>query len=183
ERHRTTQASFGLARLAGPTDSAMPELPDITVYIEALRARVAGEVLQRIQIASPFLLRTYDPPIEAVEGQMVRGFERLGKRIVFRFDDELFLVLHLMIAGRLHWKPVNAKIPAKVGLAAFRFPQGTLTLTEAGTKKRAALHVVRGRQALAQHDPGGVEVLECEQAAFADALTRENHTLKRALTD
>jgi formamidopyrimidine-DNA glycosylase len=161
----------------------MPELPDITVYIEALRARVAGEVLQRVQIASPFLLRTYDPPIEEVEGQAVRGFERLGKRIVWRFDDELFLVLHLMIAGRLHWKPVNAKIPAKVGLAAFRFPKGTLILTEAGTKKRAALHVVRGRQALAEHDPGGLEVLECDQPAFAEALTRENHTLKRSLTD
>lgn len=161
----------------------MPELPDITVYLEALRARGAGEVLERAQIASPFLLRTYDPPIEALEGQRVRGFERIGKRIVWRFDEELFLILHLMIAGRLHWKPAGAKIPAKVGLAAFRFPQGTLTLTEAGTKKRAALHVVRGRATLAAHDPGGVEVLECDEPAFAAALTRENHTLKRSLTD
>lgn len=161
----------------------MPELPDITVYIEALRARVAGEVLERVQVVSPFLLRTYDPPLEYLEGRRVCGFERLGKRIVWRFDDELFLVLHLMIAGRLHWKPVAAKVPAKVGLAAFRFAQGTLVLTEAGTKKRASLHVLRGRKALAAHDPGGVEILECDEATFAAALARENHTLKRSLTD
>lgn len=161
----------------------MPELPDITVYIEALQARVQGKVLERVSVVSPFLLRTYDPPLDAVEGQTVRGFERLGKRIVWCFDDELFLVLHLMIAGRLHWKLAGTKVPAKIGLAAFRFAHGTLILTEAGTKKRAALHVVRGRAALAEHDPGGLEVLECDCANFAAALRRENHTLKRSLTD
>jgi formamidopyrimidine-DNA glycosylase len=161
----------------------MPELPDITVYIEALRGRLVGEILERVQVVSPFLLRTYDPPLEDVEGKRVHGFERIGKRIVWRFDDELFLVLHLMIAGRLHWKAVAAKVPAKVGLAAFRFEHGTLVLTEAGTKKRASLHVRRGRAALAEHNPGGVEVLECDRATFAAALARENHTLKRSLTD
>jgi formamidopyrimidine-DNA glycosylase len=161
----------------------MPELPDITVYIERLRPRLEGQVLDKVQIVNPFLLRTFDPPLADLEGRKIEGFRRLGKRIVWCFDDELFLVLHLMIAGRLHWKAVGAKLPGKIGLAAFRFRQGTLTLTEAGSKRRASLHVVRGERALAQHDPGGVDVLACDLDAFAAALTRENHTLKRALTD
>jgi formamidopyrimidine-DNA glycosylase len=161
----------------------MPELPDVTVYIEALRPRIQGRVLKHVEIASPFLLRTYDPPVEAVERQEIRDIIRLGKRIVWCFDDELFLVLHLMIAGRLHWKPPDTRVPAKVGLAAFRFTDGTLTLTEAGTKKRASLHMVRGRKALEEHNPGGLEVLSCTEAEFAERLTLENHTLKRALTD
>jgi formamidopyrimidine-DNA glycosylase len=161
----------------------MPELPDVAVYIECLRPRVQGRVLENAEIRSPFLLRTFDPPLDALEGRTVNDLLRLGKRIVWCFDDELFLVLHLMIAGRLHWKLPGTKIPGKIGLAAFRFPDGTLTLTEAGTKKRASLHVVRGRAALAQHNPGGLEILGCDLAAFAAALRRENHTLKRALTD
>src|SRR2546430_8377906 len=161
----------------------MPELPDITVYLERLRPRIGGQILQKIQIVSPFLLRTFDPPIEALHGRRVNDLLRLGKRIVWCFDDDLYLVLHLMIAGRLRWKPPDAKLPAKIGLAAFRFATGTLILTEAGTKKRASLHVLRGREALAQHDPGGVEVFDCDVEAFAAALTRENHTLKRTLTD
>lgn len=161
----------------------MPELPDITVYIEQLRPRIQGEVLAKVEIASPFLLRSVDPPVRALEGRRVNELSRLGKRIVAHFDDELYLVLRLMIAGRLHWKPAGAKLPGKVGLAAFRFAHGTLTLTEAGSKKRASLHVVRGKAALAEHDPGGVDVLSADLAAFTTALTRENHTLKRALTD
>ncbi len=161
----------------------MPELPDITVYIDCLRSRILGEVLEKIEIVSPFLLRTFDPSIADIEGRTVNDLLRLGKRIVWRMDDDLFVVLHLMIAGRLHWKERGAKVPAKVGLAAFRFPTGTLTLTEAGTKKRASLHLVRGRAALAQHDPGGSDVLAAKVDDFAAALTRENHTLKRALAD
>jgi formamidopyrimidine-DNA glycosylase len=161
----------------------MPELPDITVYIECLRPRIVGQVLQKAEIASPFLLRTFDPPLGEVEGQRINDLLRLGKRIVWCFDGDRFVVLHLMIAGRLHWKPPGAKLPGKIGLAAFRFPDGTLTLTEAGSKKRASLHVLRGRKALQQHDPGGLEILSCDLDAFAAALTRENHTLKRALTD
>src|SRR5258706_9810022 len=122
----------------------MPELPDIVVYVEALRARIAGQPLERVRVAHPFLVRTFDPPLDSTFGKTVRGFRRLGKRIVFELDDELFLVLHLMITGRLHWKPPGTKAPGKVGLAAFDFPNGTLTLTEAGTKRRASLHVVRG---------------------------------------
>jgi formamidopyrimidine-DNA glycosylase len=161
----------------------MPEYPDITVYIERLRPLIQGQVLQRLEIASPFLLRTVDPPPRDVEGQVVVDLLRLGKRIVWAFDDDLYLVLHLMIAGRLHWKPPGAKLAGKVGLAAFRFPNGTLTLTEAGSKKRASLHLVRGREALEEHDPGGLDVLSAGLEAFTEALTRENHTLKRALTD
>jgi formamidopyrimidine-DNA glycosylase len=161
----------------------MPELPDITVYIERLRPRIVGQPLEKAELASPFLLRTVDPPLRAFVGHTVRDLRRLGKRIVGCFDGELFLILHLMIAGRLHWKPPGAKVPGKVGLAAFRFPAGTLTLTEAGSKKRASLHLVCGAAALAQHDPGGLDVLTADLAAFATALTRENHTLKRALTD
>jgi formamidopyrimidine-DNA glycosylase len=161
----------------------MPELPDIVVYLEALRTRVLGEALQRIRLASPFLLRSVEPPIQAVHGRTVQDLRRLGKRIVMAFEGDLFLVLHLMIAGRLHWKAAGAKLPGKVGLAAFDFPRGSLVLTEAGSKKRAALHLVRGENALSQHDPGGLEVLEGDREAFRSALARENHTLKRALTD
>jgi formamidopyrimidine-DNA glycosylase len=161
----------------------MPELPDITVYLERLRPRIEGQALQKIELASPFLLRSVEPPLDEFVGRPIRELRRLGKRIVWRFDDELFLILHLMIAGRLHWKPPGAKLPGKVGLAAFRFPNGTLTLTEAGSKKRASLHLVRSQAALAQHNPGGLDVLTADLAAFSAMLTRENHTLKRALTD
>jgi formamidopyrimidine-DNA glycosylase len=161
----------------------MPELPDIVVYLERLRPRVQDQVLERASLASPFLLRTVDPPIFDVEGHPVKELLRVGKRIVFAFESDLFLVLHLMIAGRLHWKPRGAKPPGKIGLAAFTFPTGTLILTEAGTKKRASLHLLRGRTALAAQDRGGLEVLEADLADFRAALVRENHTLKRALTD
>lgn len=161
----------------------MPELPDITVYLDALRPRVVGQRLTRVRIFNPFLLRSYEPPLEAVVGQTVLDLRRLGKRIVFVFADERFLVLHLMIAGRLHWKPTGAKPPGKIGLAAFDFPNGTLTLTEAGSKRRASLHVVQSETNLAAHNPGGLEVLDASLAAFRSALLRENHTLKRTLTD
>jgi formamidopyrimidine-DNA glycosylase len=161
----------------------MPELPDITVYIESLRPRIQGQVLQRVDLASPFLLRTVDPPISAVAGQKVQEIFRLGKRIVGRMDDDLYLVLHLMIAGRLHWKEASAKLARKVGLAAFRFESGSLLLTEAGSKRRASLHLVRGAEALRQHNPGGLEVFDASLEEFSAALTRENHTLKRSLTD
>jgi formamidopyrimidine-DNA glycosylase len=161
----------------------MPELPDITVYIERLRPRLEGQPLEKAELASPFLLRTVDPPLCEFVGLPVRGLRRLGKRIVWCFDGERFLILHLMIAGRLHWKPPGAKVPGKIGLAAFRFPTGTLTLTEAGSKKRASVHLVRGEAALAEHDPGGLDMFAADLDAFAAALTRENHTLKRTLTD
>jgi formamidopyrimidine-DNA glycosylase len=161
----------------------MPELPDITVYIECLRPRIQDQVLEKAEVASPFLVRTFDPPLSELEGARIDDLLRLGKRIVWCFAGERYLILHLMIAGRLHWKPRGAKVPPKVGLAAFRFPGGTLTLTEAGSKKRAALYVVRGGDALARHDPGGLEPLTADREAFAGALRRENHTLKRALTD
>jgi formamidopyrimidine-DNA glycosylase len=161
----------------------MPELPDVVVYLERLRPRIEGQPLERIRLSSPFLLRTVEPPPDAVRGRKVVGLRRLGKRLVIALEGEAFLVLHLMIAGRLHWKPPGAKVPGKVGLAAFDFPPGTLTLTEAGSKRRASLHLVQGAGGLAAHDPGGVEVLEAGLADFRAALTRENHTLKRALTD
>jgi formamidopyrimidine-DNA glycosylase len=161
----------------------MPELPDIVVYIERLRPRVQGQVLEKVSVVTPFLLRTFDPPLDALEGQTVVGLHRLGKRIVFAFEPDLFLVLHLMIAGRLHWKERGAKPPGKVGLAAFTFPTGTLILTEAGSKRRASLHVLRGEAAVAEQDRGGLEVLDADEAGFRAALLRENHTLKRALTD
>src|SRR5262245_56182080 len=138
----------------------MPELPDIVVYLECLERRAKGRTLQRVRLLSPFLLRSVEPPPAAVEGRTVRGLRRLGKRIVFALEPDLFLVLHLMIAGRLHWKPPGARPPGKVGLAAFDFPDGTLTLTEAGSKRRASLYVVRGEADLARHNPGGLEVLE-----------------------
>jgi formamidopyrimidine-DNA glycosylase len=161
----------------------MPELPDIEVYLDALRPRVVGQPLQRVRLVSPFLLRTVEPPVGDVEGRSVVGLRRLGKRIVFHLDRDLFLVLHLMIAGRLQWKPAGAKPPGKVGLAAFDFPTGTLMLTEAGSKKRASLHLVRGESELARLNPGGLEVLDADAEQFRKALRRENHTLKRALTD
>jgi formamidopyrimidine-DNA glycosylase len=161
----------------------MPELPDITVYLRALAPRVLGEPLQTVRLNSPFLLRTVDPPLRAAFGKRVTDLERLGKQLVFALEDDLFLLLHLMIAGRLHWKAPGAKLGAKTTLAAFDFPDGTLTLTEAGTKRRAALRVVRGRQALAEYGRGGLEVLDADIDRFRDALLRENHTLKRSLTD
>jgi formamidopyrimidine-DNA glycosylase len=161
----------------------MPELPDITVYIDALEARIVGEPLEAVRLASPFLLRSVDPPLKETFGKRVTGLRRLGKRIVIGLEDDLFLVIHLMIAGRLHWKDKGAKVPGKIGLAAFDFPAGTLTFTEASPKKRASLYVLRGEAALAAHDPGGIEVMESKLKDFTAALTEENHTLKRALTD
>jgi formamidopyrimidine-DNA glycosylase len=160
----------------------MPELPDVTVYVESLAARIQGQALQRIRFASPFLLRSVNPPPQAVFGHTVVGVSRMGKRIVIALDGDLYLVIHLMIAGRFRWKEPGAKVPGKLGLAAFDFPAGTLLLTEASTKKRASLHVVAGAAALAEHDPGGLEPLNCDFPAFRAALTRENRTLKRALT-
>jgi formamidopyrimidine-DNA glycosylase len=161
----------------------MPELPDIVIYIERLRSRVAGDRLERIRVASPFLVRTYDPPLQAAHGRRVLDLCRMGKRIVFCLEDQLFLILHLMVAGRLHWRPRGAKLAGKAGLAALDFSAGTLVLTEAGTKRRASLHLVRGEAALRQHDPGGLEVLEADLESFRASLLHENHTLKRALTD
>jgi formamidopyrimidine-DNA glycosylase len=161
----------------------MPELPDVVVYIEHLQSRIRGQILERVRLASPFLLRSVDPPLDAVFGKRVRELRRLGKRIVIGLEPDLFLVLHLMIAGRLHWKERGARLPGKVGLAAFDFTNGTLTLTEAGTKKRASLHAVRSEEALAAHNPGGLEVLDADKSAFRAALLKENHTLKRSLTD
>jgi len=161
----------------------VPELPDIVVYIDSLRARIAGEPLERVRLGSPFLLRSVDPPLEALEGRRVRELRRLGKRIVWAFDDEAFLVFHLMIAGRFRWRERGAALPRKLGLAAFDFPAGTLLLTEAGSRRRASLHVVRGEAGLRAHDPGGLELLDATPDEFRAALQRENHTLKRALTD
>jgi len=161
----------------------MPEYPDIVVYMERLRPRIVKQPLQHVRLASPFLLRTVEPPLTRVYGERVWDVRRLGKRIVLELTPDLFLVLHLMIAGRLHWKPPAAKLPGRLGLAAFDFPTGTLILTEAGTKKRASLHVVRGEAALAALDPGGIEILERDEAGFRAALAKERHTLKRALTD
>jgi formamidopyrimidine-DNA glycosylase len=161
----------------------MPELPDITVYIEALETRIIGERLDGVRIQSPFLLRTFDPPLDAVEGKKVREVRRLGKRIALGLEQELWLVLHLMIAGRLHWKPVGARLSGKNALAAFDFSNGTLTLTEAGSKRRAALHVVRGADALRAQDAGGIELFSATCDEFEAVLRRENHTLKRSLTD
>src|SRR5215475_10069781 len=163
--------------------AAMPELPDITTYLEALERRVLERPLQDIRIASPFLLRTVDPPVAAFRGRSPRRLRRLGKRIVIGFDDDLFILMHLMIAGRLHWRPPGAPLVRRLGLAAFDFAEGSLVLTEAGTKKRAALYLLRGESAVAAHDPGGLEPLDATVDAFASRLTRENHTVKRALTD
>ncbi|HEX9420076.1 MAG TPA: DNA-formamidopyrimidine glycosylase family protein [Methylomirabilota bacterium] len=161
----------------------MPELPDVTVYVEALGARVTGARLERVRLASPFVVRSFDPPIAEANGRTVAGLRRVGKRIVIALEGDLFLSIHLMIAGRLHWKPPGTKVPGKLGLAALDFSTGTLTLTEAGTKKRAAIHLLKGEAAIVALDAGGVEPLACTEAEFSDAITRENHTLKRALTD
>jgi formamidopyrimidine-DNA glycosylase len=161
----------------------VPELPDVTVYVEALERHVRGRVLERARLASVSLLRSVDPPLSAAEGRRVARASRLGKRIVLSLEGELHLVFHLMIAGRLRWKRRGAPIPAKRAHAAFDFENGTLLLTEASTKKRATLHLVQGAAGLAAHDPGGLEVLGADLAAFREALTRESHTLKRALTD
>jgi formamidopyrimidine-DNA glycosylase len=164
----------------------MPELPEITVYVEALERFVVGEPLELVRVRSPSLLRSYDPPLSAVHGRTVTGVRRLGKRIVFAFEDgepDLFLVLHLMVTGRLRWRDPGTAVPRKVGLAAFDFPDGSLLLTEAGTKKKASLHLVAGEGGLDAHDRGGVEPLDADLPTFRDANTRENRTLKRALTD
>jgi formamidopyrimidine-DNA glycosylase len=161
----------------------MPELPDIMLYLDCLKPRVLDQPLVRVRLANPFLLRTLEPAIQDAEGKKVVALRRLGKRIVFELQADLFLVLHLMIAGRLHWKRQGAKPPGKIGLAALDFPTGTLVLTEAGSKRRAALHLLRGEAELQKHNPGGLEVLDATQVQFRAALVRENHTLKRALTD
>jgi formamidopyrimidine-DNA glycosylase len=161
----------------------VPELPDIQAYLACLRPRIVGQPLQNLRIFSPFLVRSFDPPIETAAGQDVLAVSRLGKRIVLELEGDLFLVIHLMIAGRFQWKDTGAKPSGRIGLAAFEFPTGTLMLTEAGTKKRASLHLLRGRESLAAHNPGGLDVFAIDTPAFAAALRRENHTLKRSLTD
>jgi formamidopyrimidine-DNA glycosylase len=163
----------------------MPELPDVAVYLEALDRKVVGKRLERVRVSNPFVLRSYDPPIDAVAGRTVTGVRRIGKRVVLDLGEELFLVIHLMIAGRLRWRATGEKLGmgAKAVLATFEFPDGSLHFTEAGTKRRASLTLVRGEQALRALDPGGLEPLAATPAQFHAALTRENHTLKRALTD
>src|SRR2546423_5481675 len=161
----------------------MPELPDITIYLEPLAPRIVGEPPERARIVSPSLLRTVDPPLSAAEGRKVVGLRRLGKRIVWEMEGNIFPGLHLMIGGRFKWRPEGTPPPAKVGLASFDFPTGTLLLTEASSKKRASLHVVDGEAGLAAHDPGGLDVLAADLAAFRAQLQSESHTLKRALTD
>ena len=161
----------------------MPELPDLAVYVRRLEELLAGRRLERVRLASPFLLRSVDPPLASAHGRIVAGVRRIGKRIVLELEGGLFLVLHLMIAGRLNWRGAGAAIPARAGAAAFDFAHGALLLTEAGTRKRASLHLVSGAGALRAHDPGGLEVLDADAAAFREVLTREVHTLKRALAD
>ncbi len=178
------QGLLGAAILKDPVYlGAMPELPDITIYLEALRARILGEVLLRAQIMSPFVLRTVLPPIIEVEGKKVIGLRRLGKRIVFGFENDLYLMMHLMVAGRLHWMGTRTRSDTGKGLACFHFPTGCLSLTEAGTRKRASLHLGRGERFVQSQDPGGLEVLGSSLEDFSRALTENNHTLKRALTD
>lgn len=161
----------------------MPELPDIQIYIEALERRLSGQRLLNLRLSSPFLVRTFDPPISTIVGSTVRGFHRIGKQIVWEFENERFLVCHLMIAGRFHLKQPGARPPGKIGLAAFDFTGATLMLTEASTKKRASLHLVEGTTALRQFDKGGLELLNASPEEFTSAIRRENHTLKRTLTD
>jgi formamidopyrimidine-DNA glycosylase len=161
----------------------VPELPDVELYVEHLRRRVVGQPLEHARVASPFLVRSFDPPLRAAEGKRVRSVRRMGKRIVLELEDGLFLVVHLMIAGRLRWREPGAKVPGKVGLAAFDFPTGTLVLTEASSKKRASLYLVRGEASVDALDPGGLEPLTSTVDQFAEALRRENHTVKRSLTD
>jgi formamidopyrimidine-DNA glycosylase len=161
----------------------MPELPDVELYRHALRSHVVGRVLERVRLSSPFVLRSVEPPIRAIEGKRVTNVRRLGKRVVLVMEDDLYVVLHLMVAGRLRWKPPGQKIPGRMGLGAFDFESGTLLLTEASKKKRAALHLCRGEDALLEHDPGGIEPLEINLTEFREALVERNHTVKRALTD
>jgi formamidopyrimidine-DNA glycosylase len=161
----------------------VPELPDLTVYLDFLQATIVGQTLDHIRVASPFVLRTADPPLKAAENKRVLGLRRLGKRLIFELEDDLFLVIHLMIAGRFRWKEGGAQVPAKIGLAAFDFSNGTLLLTEASQKKRAALHLLRGDAALAEFDRGGLEPLEADLEQFRSRLLAGNHTVKRALTD
>jgi formamidopyrimidine-DNA glycosylase len=161
----------------------MPELPDVEAYVTALESRIVGEPLQRVRLASAFLLRTVQPPVASVEGRVVRELRRVGKRIAIGLDNDLWLVLHLMIAGRLHWRSPQVKLSGRNNLAAFDFPKGSLVLTEAGAKRRAALHVLRGEEGLRSVDAGGIDVLSTDLASFRVALSAENHTLKRALTD
>lgn len=161
----------------------MPELPDITVYLEALDARIVGQRLERVRLNSPFLVRTFEPSLDACSGRTVQTLRRLGKRIAIGLEDDLWIVLHLMIAGRLHWKPSGAKLSGKYQLAAFDFADGSLVLTEAGAKRRAALHVEQGESGLALHEPGGLDVMTATLADFAQRIRAQNHTLKRTLTD
>jgi len=162
---------------------SMPELPDIAAYITALEARIVAQPIERVRLASPFLLRTVEPPLSDVEGRMVGELRRIGKRIAIGLEGDLWLVLHLMIAGRLHWRPRETKLGGRRNLAAFDFPNGSLVLSEAATKQRASLHVVSGEDALHSFDPGGIEIFTCDLSSFREALTTENRTLKRALTD
>lgn len=161
----------------------MPELPDIELYLHALRSRIQGHTLEKIRLASPFLVRSFDPPIDQANGKKVIALRRLGKRLVWELEGDLFLIIHLMIAGRFKWADRGAKVPGKVGLAAFDFDDGTLIFTEAGSQRRASLYLVKGEAEVESHDPGGLEVLTSTAEQFGQALTRENHTLKRALTD
>ncbi len=161
----------------------MPELPEIVDYIDAIDRHAGGAVLEEVRVKSFSLLRTYDPPLDAVFGKKLTGLRRMGKRIVFELEDDLFAVLHLMVAGRLHWHAERKAIPGKIGLAAFDFEPGTIILTEAGTKRRASLHIVRGEEALNELDPGGIEVADASLDEFKQALLAERHTLKRALSD
>jgi len=161
----------------------MPELPDITLYVEALERRLKDQVIEEVRLASPFLLRSVDPSLDEAIGKKVEKVRRLGKRILLGLEGDLWLVFHLMIAGRFHWKEPGVKLAGRHALAAFDFAQGSLTLMEFGPKKRASLHVVSGEEGLVEHDPGGVEVLDADLETFTEALTRENHTLKRSLTD
>jgi formamidopyrimidine-DNA glycosylase len=161
----------------------VPELPDVTVYLDALQSRLPGQPLQKFRLASPFVLRTVEPSPRALEGKAVVGLRRLGKRIVVEFEEGLFAVVHLMIAGRFRWLAPGAKLPGRIGLAALDFPNGTLALTEAGSKRRASIHIVRGEEGLREHDRGGLEPLTMTPAEFRETLTRERHTLKRTLTD
>ncbi len=161
----------------------MPELPDVLAYLTGLQRQIGGRRIDAIQLRSPFLVRTFEPKLDTAVGRRIVGFRRLGKRIVWALEDDLFLVIHLMIAGRFHWKKTGTRPTRKIDLAAFHFDSGTMLLTEAGSKKRASLHVVDGESGLADHDPGGLEVLEADLDAFTEVLERRNHTLKRALTD
>jgi formamidopyrimidine-DNA glycosylase len=161
----------------------MPELPDIVIYTEALAARIAGQPLSAIRLLNPFLLRTASPSVDSAVGKRVQGISRLGKRIVIEFEGDLHMVMHLMIAGRLRWLPRTARPPGRISLAVLDFPNGQLVFTEAGTKRRASLHMVQGRAGLAAHDPGGIDVMSASTELFAQKLTAENHTLKRVLTD